>query len=126
MAIMVLCEGPMCCNKIHRAIQDIKDQNNPLGFKRITASKEYVQNIKSQPELYTPIEWIVQRNGYAWGYNTVGKWLAFVVLLLHMLFVGLHLVFAYKRKWSPEKWGNLVDLIALAVQISSVDKAPRS
>lgn len=118
MGIMVLCEGPGCYNKTRPALQDIIYQNNPLTLNPLLheSSKAHIDRVKSHPELYTPVEWTIYRNGYAWGFNSVSKWLAGTVFLVHAILVLGHFALGLKRRTAADGWRNLVDLIALAVQ----------
>ncbi|KAL9622932.1 MAG: hypothetical protein Q9160_002650 [Pyrenula sp. 1 TL-2023] len=117
MGIMVLCEGQGCYNKTRPVVQDIIYQNNPLTLNRIPeSSKAHIDMVKSHPELYTPIEWTIYRNGYAWGFNSVSKWLAGTVFLIHAILVLGHFALGLKRRTTADSWRNLVDLIALSVQ----------
>ncbi|KAL9618331.1 MAG: hypothetical protein Q9160_006913 [Pyrenula sp. 1 TL-2023] len=96
-------------------IQDLSIQNSPYSAPLTNLSRdEFVINIKSQPDLYHPVEWHVERYGYGWSLNDVTKKLSAALVLIHVILVFLHVAIVSWRRWRYELWGSAIELLALA------------
>lgn len=132
LAVMeVLCEGQGCYDKTATYVQNIRQQNAPFSFSHVPHddATTYNQGIKQHPELYTPVEWSVERYGYGWGFDRITKSLAAAAVILYILIVLTHLTLVLKRRWRYDRWEDLLELLILAVQsppasvLDSVDTA---
>ena len=96
-------------------LQDLSVQNSPYSAKPKFASSadEFANEIKSQPDLYMPVQWTVQRYGYGWGLKRATEWLAAIVILLHTLLVLAHLLIVFVRRWHFEGWDGQWGFVAL-------------
>jgi hypothetical protein len=96
-------------------VQDLSVQNSPYSGKKKLASSadEFANEIKSQPDLYMPVQWTVQRYGYGWGLKRATEWFAAIVILLHTLLVLAHLLTVSVRRWHFEGWDDLWGFVAL-------------
>jgi hypothetical protein len=97
------------------SLQDLSVQNSPYSAKPRFAlsADEFANGIKSQADLYMPVQWTVQRYGYGWGLKRATEWLAATVILLHTLLVLAHLLIVLVRRWHFEGWDGLWGFVAL-------------
>ncbi|KAI4217429.1 MAG: hypothetical protein LQ351_000024 [Letrouitia transgressa] len=113
------CNDPLFNVSKKSFVKNIADLNLPGSVQIIPDSSvdTLAQDITEHPELYTPIQWRFEHFGYAWAFDRVTKILAAVVVFLHSLLVVAHLlVVVCVRRWRCDSWGNLIELIVLAVQ----------
>lgn len=90
---------------------NLADLNNFLSIAYTQPDK-----IAEEPDLYTVVQWNIQRFGYAWSFNRATKIIAASVVVLHMLYVLVHFVIVFKRKWHSRSWTSALELVILALQ----------
>ncbi|KAI9727334.1 MAG: hypothetical protein M1828_006954 [Chrysothrix sp. TS-e1954] len=88
-------------------------QDNIGGLANVT-----LQDLTSNPSQYTEYAFKLERYGYGWSFNRQPIYLASIVLLLHILFVLLHLIHAIYQGMSSTAWMSPGELLALALNSS--------
>ncbi|OQV06936.1 hypothetical protein CLAIMM_11437 [Cladophialophora immunda] len=96
------------------AIMNLANQNVAKDNIKTTISEaDWASSIVNQPDLYTPVQWTVQRYGYGWSLKGTTAVLAAVVLLIQASVLMGYLLARMAWRWPFEGWDSLWELVAL-------------